>query len=127
MKRRSFFGSLVAVAATLLAPPLRAAQAKLHRLRPLHWPGLSPRWEHLKTPEPAPWPKSFVEYGESDAKVVARVLRSASPGKGTLVTDGNFEAAMRECADDGTDRHGPWHSVWRINASDDRKDGGHHI
>lgn len=99
MRRRSFFGSLVAVAATLLAPPLQAARARLHQLRPPRWPGLEPRWEHLKTPEPAPYPKSFVESGESDAKVVARMLRSASPGKGTLVTDGDFEAAMLECAD----------------------------
>lgn len=97
MKRRSFLGSLLAVAATLLAPPLQAAREKIRRLQP-QWQG-GPRWEHLKTPEPAPYPKSFVEYGDSDAKVVARMLRSASPGTGTLVTDGDFEAAMLDCAD----------------------------
>lgn len=96
MKRRSFFGSVVAIAATLLVPPLRAARERLRRRPQLQWEGLSPRWEHLTIPEPARGPRSFVE---SDAKVVARVLRSASPGIGTLVTDGDFEAAMLDCAD----------------------------
>jgi len=81
-----------------MLPPIRAARATIGRMR-THLRPLGARWEHLETPIPVERPRDFVVSGESDAKIVTRLVRSASPGFPTRVTDGDFEAAMAECLD----------------------------
>jgi hypothetical protein len=92
MKRRSFLGLLGALGGLVLSP-IRAAEARIRAaLRPLRWRGLTPRWEHLAEPVPVERPWEYVVGGESDAKVVCRLLRPTHYR--TSMTDEEFFPAM---------------------------------
>lgn len=95
MERRSFFEVVTGLLAGLLLPPLRIAEARLQRLKPLRWGEVTPRWLHFDKAVPVARQQDYIADGENDAKIVCALLRPARAHR-TQVTDEEFLPAMQD-------------------------------